>query len=180
MTSRIAQATVCNTGYCKTGSLLVRSTHLEFVSVEQVRRVGRHKLDYYGMPSDIKIPPEFVLVHDTEGRLLSRCDMHIVRDKRGRTSRAQVSPVVLQDARVYFGNGQPLPIGRIDIPKGSWHRVGKVAFIRYRRAGHARGFYEHEFSHPVDLLVTGQGTPLAWRMPLPSGCVVDSRGFVSP
>jgi hypothetical protein len=179
MRARLAQATVCNTGYCRTGTLLVRSTHLEFVSVEQVRRVGRHKLDYYAMPSDIVVPPEFVLVHDTEGRVLSRCDMMIVRDKKARVARAQVTQVVLTDAQAYFGDGRPMPIARVDIPKGAWHRVGKVAFIRYRRAGHAQGFYEHEFSHPVDLMVTAGG-PVAWRMPLPSGCVVDSRGFVSP
>jgi hypothetical protein len=177
---RIAKTTVCDSRQCRTGNLLVRGTHIEFVSVEQVRRVGRHKLDYYAMPSDVVIPAEFVLVQDTSGELLRRCDFYIVRAKKGGGMVASPqSRIVLHDAQEYFGNGSRMPSGNVDIPNGPWHRLGKVQFIRYRRWGHAKAFYEHEYSPTVVLEQTARGAH-AWRLPLPGGCQVDSRGFGWP
>lgn len=176
---KIAKATVCDSQECLPADLLVRGTHIEFVSVEQVRAVGRHKLDYYKMPSDIRVPAEFVLVQDTTGSVLRRCDFYVVR---ARSSASRVLAVnheqVLRDAREYFGNDTRMSSAKVDIPKGPWHRLGKVQFIRYRRWGNAKGFYEHEYEPSVDLF--GTRSPSALRLALPDGCVVDSRGFGKP
>ena len=157
----------------------MRGDRISFVSVEQVKKVGRHKLDADKMPADVVLPEDFVLVHDTAGSLLNRCELFIVRWHKGgtdlapnRTSRA------LADAREYFGRDVPLQMGEVDVPKGPWHRVAKVAFIRYRRAGNSGGMYEHEYDTPVFLLDTTK--PLAWKLALPDRCVVDARGFVRP
>jgi len=177
---QIAKTTVCDSRECRRTNLLVRGTHIEFVSVEQVRRVGRHKLDYYAMPSDAVIPAEFVLVQDTSGEVLRRCDFYIVRAKSSGTIVPQdTNDKVLRDAEDYFRGGRRLSTTNVDIPNGPWHRLGKIQFIRYRRWGHAKGFYEHEYSPTVALEQTGRGS-IAWRLPLPNGCQVDSRGFGWP
>jgi len=177
---QIAKTTVCDSRECRRVNLLVRGTHIELVSVERVREVGYHKLDYYKMPSDVKFPAEYVLVQDTSGEALRRCDFYIVRAKSsGSIVGHDTSDKVLRDAEEYFRNGRRMPSTNVDIPNGAWHRLGKVQFIRYRRWGHAKGFYEHEYSPTVVLQQTASGAR-AWRLPLPGGCQVDSRGFGWP
>lgn len=178
--ARVAQAKVCEDGSCSVGDLLVRGDHIAFVSTEQVRRVGRHKLDAEAMPSDVVLPASFVLVHDTTGEHLNRCEMFITR-WRGRPLHRvpTVHPKAYRDAEDYFGHGRRIKIGSVDIPKGPWHRVAKVQFIRYLRVGEREGWYEHEFSTPVNVFDNGS-RQLAWRLSLPDGCRVDDRGFVRP
>lgn len=175
--ARIAQAEVCDSKTCRTGHLLVRGDRISFVSVEQVKKVGRHKLDAEAMPSDVVLPVNFVLVHDTAGSLLSPCELFIVRWHKGVTeSVLENDSRVVADARKYFGRGLPLQVGEVDVPDGPWQRVGKVAFIRYFRAGNTGGMYEHEFDSPMMISYT----PHSWKLALPNGCIVDSRGFVRP
>lgn len=177
--ARIAKTEVCDSEACRTGHLLVRGDRLSFVSVEQVKKVGRHKLDAEQMPSDVVLPQDYVLVHDTAGSLLSPCELFVVRWHKGDTKLALPNESqVVTDARKYFGGSLPLQIGEVDTPDGPWHRVAKVAFIRYFRAGNSSGMYEHEYDTPVLLHYTTK--PLAWKLALPNGCIVDSRGFVRP
>lgn len=179
MTGRIAQTEVCDSKTCQTGTLLVRGDRISFVSVEQVKKVGRHKLDAEKMPSDIELPGDYVLVHDTAGSLLSRCELFIVRwHKAGTNLVPSKESRAVTDAREYFGRDVPLQLGEVDIPEGAWQRVAKVAFIRYRRVGNSGGMYEHEYDTPVFLYDTTK--PLAWKLALPNGCIVDARGFVHP
>lgn len=176
--ARIAQATVCEGDVCETSDLLVRGDQIQFVSVEQVREVGDHPLDELAMPSDIRLKSNFVLVQDTSGLLFDRCHMHIVRWHGVRRSLQSVRANSVQVARQYFGNGIPISVGEVEVPEGPWQRVAKVKYIRYRRYGYAKANYEHPFNPPVFLYATQR--PLAWKLKLPNGCIVDERGFVRP
>jgi len=177
MAARIAETEVCNSSTCSISHLLVRGDQISFVSVEQVKQVGVHPLDDTKMPADITLPQGFVLVHDANGAIFNRCDMFIVKWHKGRSSLSNVHDNDVKVAQEYFGGGARLSVGSVEVPTGKWSRIGKIRFIRYRRHGYAKGF-EHEYSPPVFLYSTNK--PLAWKLSLPSGCIVDARGFVRP
>lgn len=184
---RLADATVCDAGGCYSSHFLVRGSCIEFLSVEALRRSGAKREvkngEVYWSPrmptADIKLPKAYVLVHDTVGALLSKCDLYVVRWKTKGSQ--EPSKDVLQDAHDYFldSNDQPLPLsyGSVEIPEGPWSRVARVALIRYRRPGFAKPF-EHDYNPAVDVYDCMR--PLAWRLPLPQGCVVDKHGFRWP
>jgi hypothetical protein len=177
-TARLAATKVCDSGTCDIGYFLVRGDRISFVSVEQVRAVGRHKLDAVEMPSDIRLPASFVLVHDATGELLSKCDLYVLKWTKGapfRLPRVQQSEA--QAARDYFGNNARIHTGTVLLPSAKWTRTARVAFIRYRRYGYKVPL-EHEYNPPVWIYSCKR--PLAWRIALPEGCVIDSRGFVHP
>jgi hypothetical protein len=188
---RLAEATVCDTGGCYTSHLLVRGTHIEFVTVDQVRKYscgsGRGRtskecrLDPKRLPSDVHLPRSHVLVHDTTGYLLDQCDLYVVRWRGARRNRSEPDGAALSDAEKYFVrlDGSPVPIrtGSVEIPEGPWRKECLVKLIRYRRAG-IEVPYEHEYAVPVELKQMSR--PLAWRLPLPESCIVDNRGFVRP
>lgn len=184
---RIADATVCDARGCYSSHFLVRGTHIEFLSVEAMKASGakreiRDEKVYWSPrmpPADIKLPKAYVLVHDTVGELLSKCDLYVVRWRRGGSK--ELSKDILDDAQKYFVNDSnaqlPLSFGSVEIPQGPWSRVARVAIIRYRRPGFTRPF-EHEYDPAVEVYDCVR--PLAWRLPLPNGCRVDSHGFVWP
>jgi hypothetical protein len=178
MSGRLAAAEVCDAGSCQTSHLLVRGDRISFVSVEQAKRVGDHPLDERKMPSDITLPADFVLVHDTSGLLFDRCHMHIVRWRGGRKKLNGAREKDVQVAHTYFGRNVAINVGEVEVPEGPWSRVAKVKYIRYRRQGNAKGNYEHPFDPPVFLYSTQR--PLSWKLKLPNGCIVDERGFVRP
>lgn len=196
--ARIAEVTVCDDKSCDTGHLMVRGDQVSFLSVQRwsaLQRQGYKREVVEGdviwapeMPeSDVKLPPDYVLVHDTAGELLSKCDLYVLRwrgqtgNKSGRKGAGSINEQLLEDAREYFvsENGGALRpgFGYVEIPEKSWTKVATVQFIRYRRPGFAKPF-EHDYDPAVE--VHDCLSPLAWRLPLPSGCVVDSRGFVWP
>lgn len=175
---RVAEMTVCDASGCDTSIVLVRGTHVEFVTDEQVAKYGKHKLDPVRMPSDVKIHRSYVLVHDTTGRLFDPCDFYVVRWLGGR-SRVNVNDPAIVDAQSYFGPDVPIRSGSVEtIPSGVvWQHEARVKFIRYRRAGYDKPF-EHEYAELVPLRVSER--PVAWRLPLPVSCVVNDHGFVKP
>lgn len=193
--ARIAEATVCDATGCDTGHLMVRGDRIGFLSQQrykQLLREGYTRRVEQGsviwepeMPdSDVKLPAGYVLVHDTTGKLLSKCDLYVLRWRgqiRSQLGTNLVNEQLLADARDYFvdaDGGEIKPaLGSVEIPAGSWTKVATVKFIRYRRAGHPKPF-EHEYEPAVE--VHDSSRVLAWRLPLPTGCVVDSRGFVWP
>lgn len=179
MVARVAQTEVCDSKTCWQGHLLVRGDKISFVSTEQVKEVGYHALDPDAMPADIELPGNYVLVHDTAGELLNRCDLYVVRwyPDSGRSVHKNLASKALRDARAYFGDGSTIKLGSVDIPEGPWKREAKVKCIRYRRHGYDK-LFEHTYDTPVDLFTTD--SPLAWRVSLPAGCIVDERGFVRP
>lgn len=178
MTTTTAQTEDCSTGTCALSNHLVRGDRIEFVSTEQVKKVGRHPLDENAMPSDLRLPKEFVLVHDTAGNTFDRCHMYFVRSRNTRKSVANLSENDLKVVHDYYGSNVTPRIAEVEVPKGPWHRVAKIAFIRYRREGDLEGNYEHPFEPNVFLYATKR--PLAWQLKLPNGCIVDERGFVKP
>jgi hypothetical protein len=179
MVARVANTEVCDSKQCRPVQLLVRADKVSFVSTEQVRRVGYHALDPDAMPSDIELPGNYVLVHDTAGELLNRCDFYIVRwySDSGHFDHNRSSQKAVRDAKAYFGSGASIRVGSVDIPDGPWKRETKVKCIRYRRHGYDK-LFEHTYEVPVHLFTTDK--PLAWRVSLPDSCIVDERGFVRP
>jgi hypothetical protein len=171
-----ALANTCGPRAC--GQMLVRGDRISFVSTEQVRRVGAHELNDKKMPSDLVCPPSYVLVGDPSGTMFDNCHFYVVKWSQSRAKRSNIEPEAKERADEYFGSTRGLQVGSVDIPKGPWQRVAKVKYIRYRRFGEHAGNYEHTWEFPVTLQVSQN--PLAWRVPLPQGCVVDERGFVWP
>jgi len=187
---RVAEAEICESGLCNVGNLLVRGDKVSFLSVEryqEFQKSGGSRREEDGrviwepeMPaSDVVLPGGYVVVHDTTGNLLSKCDLYIVKwySLQG-VSVSDLPHRELSAARKYYGAKTPIKVGSVDVPDGSWSEVGDVQFIRYFRAGHAQDTYEHMFDPPVK--VYDCDSPLAWRLPLPEGCIVDDRGFVWP
>lgn len=175
--AKSAQAIICNTQMCVPRDLLVRGDRISFVSAEQAKRTGIHPLDDTKMPSDIVLPNDFVLIEDPTGKYLRKCDFYVLRWVDG-TLKSGVDTKVARVAADYFGASTRLKQGTVDIPDGKWHRASQIAFIRYRRAGDLSGNYEHPYNPNVWLYDTDK--PIGWRIALPTGCVVDGRGFVWP
>jgi len=175
---RVAEVEVCDEQACELAHFLVRGDQVSFVSTEQAERVGEHKLDPRQMPSDIRLPPSYVIVHDAAGRLLSKCDIYVLRWSRGRLqTESDIHRADLRVAKNYFGPEAAIRGGSVTLPGGDWAPKALIRFIRYRRFGFAT-LFEHRYDPPVELMSTTR--PLAWRLPLPEGCVIDSRGFVRP
>lgn len=179
MAARVAQTEFCNEQKCWQSFLLVRGDQISFVSTEQVAKVGYHALDPKAMPSDIVLPKNYVLVHDTAGEFLNRCDFYVVRwyPDKDHFDTNKMPAKARKDVHAYFGRNSSLQAGSVDIPEGPWRRDAKVRCIRYRRHGYDR-LFEHKYEVPVDLFYSSK--PPAWRVSLPSSCIVDERGFVRP
>lgn len=188
----IVEAEVCETGLCNLGHLLVRGDRVSFVSMEQLKKSGAKRTvnkdgrviwDPGPPESDVTISRSYVVVHDTSGVLFSSCDLYIVRwhrlYTRDNSGMDEISPAALSAAQEYYGNKVPISVGSVEIPEGPWSRIpGKMALVRYRRYGVDQDDYEHVWEPAVSLYDCAQ--PIAWRLPLPEGCVVDERGFVRP
>lgn len=174
---RVAEVEVCDEQACDIAHFLVRGDQVSFVSTERAARVGEHKLDQRRMPSDIRLPSEYVIVHDAAGRLLSKCDIYVLRWSRGRLQpESDMHSADLRVAKSYFGNNARIRGGSVALPKGEWEPKAEIRFIRYRRFGYET-LFEHRYDVPVVLMATRSR---AFRLPLPEGCVIDSRGFVRP
>lgn len=189
--AHVVEAEVCETGLCNIGHLLVRGDRVSFVSVEQLKRSGakRKVVDgrVYWDPappkSDVTMERGYVVVHDTTNSLLSSCDLYIVKwhqiYTRDSSGLDEISPEALASAREYYGPKTPIRVGSVEMPEGPWSRIpGKMALIRYRRYGVDQDDYEHVWEPSVSLYDCAR--PIAYRLPLPEGCVVDERGFVRP
>jgi hypothetical protein len=189
MTVHVVEAEVCETGLCSIGHLLVRGDRVSFVSDEQVEKSGaKRKVNSEGRviwdpeppKSDVPLPRNYVVVHDTTGNLLSKCDLYIVRYYPKRTSDVdEISAEEIAAARRYYGRNVRVSVGSVELPEGPWKKIrGKMSMIRYRRVGVDGDNYEHVWEPSVDLYDCEN--PYAFRLPLPEGCLVDERGFVRP
>lgn len=173
-------ARACDDNTCT--HLLVRGDRIEFISVEQARAVGcgplvcPPKLNESAMPSDIRLPRDFVLVHDESGEVFPRCELWILRWRNSNGHASEVQGPAEATARAYFGRNN-WRVGAVEIPQGPWEPLTKIRLVRYRRPGYDNGF-EHLFQQDVMLYYSPR--PLAWKLSLPNGCVVNSHGFVRP
>ena len=188
--ARVAQAEVCDSRSCETVHLLVRGDRVSFVSLERARDVGEKKVavepgmaawrDRNGnfIPADITMPGGYVLVNDATSRVLDKCDIYVVKWRNsGNRNPQEIDPTDLSAAEEYFRTGAQIRSGFVEHPKGPWYRTARIRYIRYERHGSDRPF-EHRYDVPVELRYCKR--PLAWRLPLPEGCIIDSRGFVRP
>ena len=129
------------------------------------------------------------MLHDATGREWPARSVLVGPFKRGRATKD-----VSEDARDYLGRTYTIKQGNAKteiVPRGlwSWERVGEVARIYYTRGGTK---YPGRFQHPFNkrsslaVLVKGKGkvTLYQWRgwyrLELPKGAILDSRGFVWP
>lgn len=184
---RVAEVEVCDEQVCETGHFLVRGDRVSFVSTDKTTREQIDRLrstDPDGtvrwkrfIQSDVPLPPSYVLVHDAAGRLLNKCDVYVLRwSSSRRQMESDMHRSDLRAAQDYFGPEARIRGGSIDLPGEDWAPIARIHIIRYRRYGF--GMFEHVYDTPVELQSTTR--PLAWKLPLPDGCVIDSRGFVRP
>ena len=138
------------------------------------------KLELDGAPM-VSCPPYWGLVHDPLGVVFDPCAVLVCPYTIDAPSIAYNNPTLGRIAHAYFGNGVQVRAGTVEIPSGSWHRLGRIKQIFYARYGDLEGKYFHPFSESapdVELFEQSDGTGYLLR--LPDGCVVDSHGFVWP
>jgi len=126
----------------------------------------------------IYMPADFVMVHDVHGELVRSCDLFVVHYQHGRNGTSQSDVSLKKKAVDYYGKNTPLETGAVDVPIDGWHRVAATYEIRYRRMGKHKGLYSHVFSE-LPWLEQCRHT-LAFKLPLPDGCVLNERGIVWP
>jgi hypothetical protein len=126
----------------------------------------------------IYMPPSHVMVHDVHGELVRTCDLYVVPYVHTRNGASDSDKSLRKKAEEYYGKTTPLEMGTVDVPTQGWHRVAATYAIRYRRMGKHKGLYQHEFAE-LPWLEQNRST-LAFRLPLPDGCVLNDRGIVWP
>ena len=138
------------------------------------------------------IRPRGVMVFDPSGKYWPKCSLLIM--PIGRTVRAASKDEYQGLPRNYLGRGHIARVASVEIPsRDGWRLVGELHRIDYVRGGtRAPGGYRHHMNKPrgiyrVTHLLKGGKIPVmvsklgnAYRIDLPSGCVVDDRGIVYP
>lgn len=165
------------------GSMIIRGWRVSFVldPSAKVPKAFRLTSDPNEVGPILELPESFVLVQDPSGQNLRKCDFYVLPYTSTHQKVSKVDPTLQHAALDYYGPGHDLERGNVDIPNGPWHRVAAVSKIRYRRPGDLHGDYQHPYEVSVPLYGAGsKSSPRGWRLSLPTGCVVDGRGFVSP
>jgi len=130
---------------------------------------------------DIVLPPDWVMLHDPSGRIISKCTLVLCKCELGTRSCGTIPDRIRKDVEEYFGSGAELSCGAVDLPKGPWHSVGVVREILYDRHGEYEDSWYHPYKdtiNPVELFANEQAT--GYRLVLPDGCQINERGFVWP
>lgn len=138
-----------------------------------------------GTGKKIACPDDFFLVHDVSGKTFRSCDVYAVR-AYGSAVPVESSDRAADAAKRWWGRDVDLVGWQVDVPRSGWKRVCQIDAIWYRRDAakdlliqKLDGPYQHRYDPPVQLYRTSAG-PLAYRIALPDGCIVDERGFVDP
>lgn len=128
--------------------------------------------------------PSDGLLIDEEGEVWPRCSILVGPYKRGTEDTA-----LSKKAQRYFGRDYLAMRGKVTLPPrdlGAWAEIGQVRRIFYVRAGNVFGGtrFKHDYKR-VRFFVFPVATPLYrhgrfLRLELPSGCIVNWRGFVTP
>jgi hypothetical protein len=157
--------------------------------------MGREILIVLSSEREIASPASAGMLYDHSGADWPRCSLLVTRF-RGYTH--DVDKRELGAARDYFGRNAEIGAGTVDLPPKSfaaWTRVGEVSEIFYGRAGtKAPGRFRHRFHKPrgmwkVIFFFKGRAakdpvvlykTRNAYRLELPSGCMIDDRGIAVP
>lgn len=126
-----------------------------------------------------RAPTALVLVHDTKGSYLRKCDFYVVAYTFRSCSTCKADAKALQEAERYYGSGAPLETGSLDLPRGAWKSLFSIDAIRYRRKGEHADHYQHRYASPQPLYFLDGRSP-SFRIRSPDGCVANERGFVYP
>lgn len=126
------------------------------------------------------VPDAWGIQHDPLGAVLDPCDLRIgPYTCNGRQA-------TLRDHRMrsvcvsYFGHGSQVREGIVEIPKGPWKDVGRIAHVYYARYGTLKGLYRHPFKMQAPEVLLQQNARGEYRLSFPTGCIIDSHGFVWP
>jgi len=118
----------------------------------------------------IELPIAYGMIHQPDGP--KKCHVYFGPYKKTKEAVTELPRI----ANAYFGSDYKGHVAYIDIPSGKWRTVGEVDVIFYDRPGEHRDYYRHKFDRPIPLSRNGK----FYRLSLPSGCVVNDRGFVTP
>lgn len=129
----------------------------------------------------VRLPSSYGIVHDTRGTSLPRCNIYFGPFRK--TDIPVYTPP--SDARAYFGKRYVPRKAEVDVPTGAWNSLGNVVQIFYRRTpGSEHGgkyfhpFYKRAYFNKQPLVLSRLKS--FYRIELPSGCIVNYRGFVFP
>ena len=118
----------------------------------------------------VELPIDYGMIHSPD--TAKKCHVYFGPYKKTREVVSQLPRI----ATLYFGSDYDGHVAYVEFPSGSWRPAGKVETIFYDRPGEHRDYYRHKFEEPASLSVNGR----FHRLSLPSGCVVNDRGFVWP
>ena len=129
------------------------------------------------------------MLHDPSGKHWPKKSVLIASYRKGNREATDAEMRGAPDD--YLGKSYVGRIGEVTLPPkalSKWQRVGDVDRIYYTRRGHKRpGRYQHKFNKmSLTVLFKGKGKAVlyrcgrAYRLELPRGAIVDSRGFVYP
>lgn len=128
------------------------------------------------------------MMHDPSGRFWPRSS--VLCGSISASARKALKEEITGEAEHYLA--RPPRMAQVNTPSRSlqgWEYLGEVVEIRYTRTGNRKpGRYFHEFSKGTALatLVKGKGRVRLYRsgrwyrLELPRGAILDTRGFVWP
>lgn len=141
------------------------------------------KFDLEGSPNQVEVPDDWGLIHDPVGAVLDPCDVRIgPYQSSGKIAQIQ-DPVMQRICEAYFGHGMTIYDGTVKIPEGQWQEVGRVSVVYYARYG--KGIFSGLFRHPIKMaappvILYQLSRSKGFKIGFPSGCIIDSHGFVWP
>jgi len=127
-----------------------------------------------------ELPETFGYVQDFMGEIFRRCDVFFVPiPPKVLTQGLSHSDTEMQKAfKKYYGDDEECVKVAVDIPARPWRLVGYARTFRYRRYGHLRGLYTHDYAEPQPVFQCGKGK--AYKVSHPDWCVINERGVVHP
>jgi hypothetical protein len=131
----------------------------------------------------VDFPESWGLVHDITGQCLDKCEIFICPYTARNPIRHRLPSEVHEAAVEYFGEGEMLLEGTVELPTGPWERVGVITRVYYSRYGELSSPYQHPFKKGAVLHKQKRahaGRQKAYRISLPSDCVITAHGFVDP
>jgi hypothetical protein len=128
----------------------------------------------------LEIPDDWGILHDPLGKVLDPCDLRLAPYVRGRASVVPETDRMRSVCDSYFGRDTQVREGTVEIPNGPWKDVGRIAHVYYARYGNLKGLYRHPFKTQAPQVLLQQNARGQYRLTFPSGCIIDSHGFVWP
>lgn len=126
------------------------------------------------------LPKDYWLVWDKSGRILRRCDVHILQCKPVSGRGIEFDPDDLSEAEDYWGPRDRWTPYSFHLPSGPWKKLGRLARIGYRRGRTGNWMHPGPSEPPLEEAVYLDEGDGCYRIRMPSGCVLDDRGFIFP